>query len=399
MKFASAISTKVDLIDLVQDLAQQVRADLGPEKIDLALLFVHPRLLGENDGWAENVRRGLGARHLVGCTGSGIIGGRHEYEHTPAVSLLAAQLPGVEVTPFHITQEELEEANGAAFWHFLLETTPDAEPKFLTFLEPFSIHATALIAALGEAYPGAPFLGGLSSGGRQAGECRLFLDDAVEDTGAVGVALSGNLELRAVISQGCRPIGEPLTITRADKNIIFEIGGRPPLEVLQEMMPQLPSGDQKLAKTALFLGRVINEYQEDFGRGDFLVRNLIGHDPNSGAMAIADLMHTGQTVQFQVRDGMSAAEDLQTLLLRERRLATHSPVRGAVLISCLGRGAGMYGKPNHDINALQETLGPLPAAGFFANGEIGPVGEKPFIHGFTSVIGLFAEPPSERKIH
>ena len=220
----------------------------------------------------------------------------------------------------------------------------------------------------------------------------MFCDAATLAAGAVGVALTGAIELRTLISQGCRPIGQPLTITRADKNVIFELGGRPPLAVLQELLPQLPAGDQKLAQSAVLLGRVINEYQEDFGRGDFLVRNLIGHDPASGAMAIGDWVRTGQTVQFQLRDGATAAADLETLLRREHAQAGPAPVRGALLVSCMGRGAGMFGAPNHDIEALQQVLGPLPVAGFFANGEIGPVGAKTFVHGFTSVIGLFAEP-------
>ena len=316
MKFASALSTKTDLLDLVQDLTGQIRSQLGPEKIDLALLFVHPQLLGGDSDWLESVRLGIGARHLVGCTGGGIIGDRLECEEEPAVSLLAAHLPAVEIVPFHITQAELEEATGPAYWHFQLETTTATEPKFLVFLEPFSIQATELVAGLAEAYPGAPILGGLASGGRQAGECQLFLGDKILDNGAVGVALSGDLELRTVVSQGCRPIGEPFTITRADQNIIFELGGRPPLTVVEEMLEQLPVDDQKLAQNTMCLGRVINEYQADFGQGDFLVRNLIGHDPQSGAMAIGDLVRTGQTVQFQVRDGTTAAEDLQTLLQR-----------------------------------------------------------------------------------
>jgi len=392
MKFASALSTQTDLLDLVQDLARQVRADLGAEKIDLVLLFAHPDMLRAHAGLGETVRRALGARHLVGCSGAGILGNRQECESQPAVSVLAAQLPGVAVAPFSITAETLAEAAGPAFWQFQLEVTPAMRPNLLLFLDPFSIPAATLVDALGEAYPAAPLIGGLASGGRQPGECRLFCDATTLEAGAVGVALTGNIELRTLISQGCRPIGQPLTITRADKNVIFELGGRPPLAVLQELLPQLPAGDQKLAQSAVLLGRVINEYQEDFGRGDFLVRNLIGHDPASGAMAIGDWVRTGQTVQFQLRDGATAAADLESLLRREHAQAGQPPVCGALLVSCLGRGAGMFGAPNHDIEALQQALGPLPVAGFFANGEIGPVGAKPFVHGFTSVIGLFAEP-------
>ena len=223
-------------------------------------------------------------------------------------------------------------------------------------------------------------------------ENRLFLDGKTYDEGAIGVGLTGRIALRTVVSQGCRPIGEPFTVTRADKNIVFELGGRPPMKVLQEMLPQLPARDQKLARSALFLGRVINEYQEEFSRGDFLIRNLLGSDPQSGALAVGDWMRTGQTVQFQVRDAETADEDLRHLLTKERRESGGNPPLGALLFSCLGRGEGMYGAAHHDIKAVQESLGPVPAAGFFCNGEIGPVGQRPFIHGFTSVLGLFTEP-------
>ena len=391
MKFASALSTKIDLLDLIQDLAGQIRMEFGPEKIDLALLFVHPKFLQEHPDLNTIVRRGIGIRHLVGCTGHGIIGNQRECEQEPAVALLAAQLPGVTVTPFRIQPDEIAEATGPEFWHFQLETVPADEPNFLVFVEPFSTDVTTLVTELGTAYPGAPVIGGLASSNRQQGGCQLFLDDEVLDTGAIGLALSGNIELRTVVSQGCRPIGQPFTITRANRNMILELGGRPPLAVLQEMLPQLPDSDQQLAKTAMFLGRVINEYQEEFVRGDFVVRNLLGHDPQSGALAVGDVMRTGQTVQFQVRDGQSATENLQTLLRQEQLRAGLSPVHGALLVSCLGRGTGMFGQPDHDISELQRIFGPVPAAGWFANGEIGPVGGKPFVHGFTTVIGLFAE--------
>jgi len=220
----------------------------------------------------------------------------------------------------------------------------------------------------------------------------LFVDRQVYDEGAIGVGLTGKIALRTVVSQGCRPIGEPFTVTRADKNIVFELAGRPPMKILQEMLPQLPTRDRDLARSALFLGRVVNEYQEEFSRGDFLIRNLIGSDPQSGALAVGDLMRTGQTVQFQVRDAETADEDLRHLLARERSELGQQRPRGALLFSCLGRGERMYGTVDHDIKAVQESLGPVPTAGFFCNGEIGPVGQRTFIHGFTSVVGLFLEP-------
>ena len=392
MRFASALTTKADWTEAVEDLGRQIATQLGPAKTDLAVLFAHPRFVPQIDDLVESAQKAVGARHLIGCTGAGIIGTDQEFEQKPALSLLAGELPGAEVSPFHLTEKELEESTGPAYWHFQLELEPSAGPNLLLFVDPFTTRAMQLVDALAEAYPQAPMIGGLASGAQQPGENRLFLDGEVYDEGAVGVGLTGRIALRTVVSQGCRPIGEPLTVTRAEKNIVFELAGRPPMKVLQEMLPRLPARDQKLARSALFLGRVINEYREEFSRGDFLIRNLIGSDPQSGALAVGDLMRTGQTVQFQVRDADTADEDLRHLLTNERRELGGSQPCGVLLFSCVGRGEGMYGAAHHDIKLVQESLGPVPAAGFFCNGEIGPVGQRAFIHGFTSVVGLFTEP-------
>jgi len=393
MRFASALTTKTDWAEAVEDLGRQVAAQLGPVKTDLAVLFVHPKFVPQIDALVESAQKAVGAGHLVGCTGAGIIGVDQEVEQQPAISLLVAELPGVEVAPFHLTEKNLEESTGPDFWHFQLELEADASPQFLMFVDPFTTHAVQLVDALTDAYPQAPIVGGLASGAHNAGENRLFLDGKVYDDGAVGVGLTGKIALRTVVSQGCRPIGQPLVVTRAEKNVVFELGGRPPMKILQEMLPQLPAKDRQLARSGLlFLGRVINEYQEEYGRGDFLIRNLIESDRESGALAVADLMRTGQTVQFQVRDGETADEDLRHLLQQEQRSLVGKPPRAALLFTCLGRGEGMYGSAHHDIRAVQQSLGPLPVAGFFCNGEIGPVGQRAFVHGFTSVLGLFTEP-------
>jgi small ligand-binding sensory domain FIST len=395
MRFASALTTKPDWMDAVADLSHQIASQLGETKSQLAVLFAHPKFIPQIDNLVASTQKAVGAEHLIGCTGAGIIGTEQELEQRPAVSLLVGELPDVKITPFHLTEKDVEESSGTDYWHFQLEIEPSATPNFIVLVDPFTTRAMQLIDALVEAYPQAPMIGGLASGAQQPGDNRLFLDGKTYDEGAIGISLAGKILLRTVVSQGCRPIGEPLTVTRADKNIVFELGGRPPMKVLQEMLPQLPARDQKLARSALFLGRVINEYQESFSRGDFLIRNLIGSDPQSGALAVGDLMRTGQTVQFQVRDAETADEDLRHLLTEERRELGGSQPRGALLFSCLGRGEGMYGAANHDIKAVQESLGPVPAAGFFCNGEIGPVGQRAFIHGFTSVLGLFTEPDKQ----
>jgi small ligand-binding sensory domain FIST len=381
------------LTEAVEDLGRQVAAQLGSAKTELAVMFVHPKFGLQIDALVESVQKTIGARNLIGCTGAGIIGVDQEVEQQPAISLLVGELPGVEVTPFHLTEKNLEESTGADFWHFQLDLEPDTSPQFLMFVDPFTTHAVQLVDALTEAYPQAPIIGGLASGAQQPGEIRLFLDGKIYDEGAVGVGLTGKILLQTVVSQGCRPIGEPLVVTRAEKNVVFELGGRPPMKILQEMLPQLPAKDRQLARSGLlFIGRVINEYQDEYGRGDFLIRNLIESDRESGALSVADMMRTGQTVQFQVRDGETADEDLRQLLQKKHNALAGKPPHAALLFTCLGRGEGMYGSAHHDIQAVQECLGPLPVAGFFCNGEIGPVGQRAFVHGFTSVLGLFTEP-------
>jgi len=397
MKFASAISLQGDWRSAVADLKQQVAAAFGETRRDLAVLFLHTSFAPEAVAILESVLIGIRPRHLIGCTGAGIIGVETEVEQKPAMSLLVAELPGVEIRPFQVTQEEIEEAAGPAFWHFQIGVSERKKPNFILFADPFSIQSTALVQMISAAYCRQPVVGGLASGGLKPGVNRLFLDAEVIEAGAVGLALSGDVELHTMVAQGCKPIGEPFTITKAEKNIILELGGRPPLEVLQEMLPHLSKGDQQLAQKALVLGRVIDEYQEEHRRGDFLIRNLIGHDPQSGALAVGDWVHIGQTVQFQVRDGVCADQDLRDVLGGGKRALGGVVPMGSLLFSCLGRGEGMYGARNHDIKLLHEYFGAVPTAGLFCNGEIGPVGGQSFVHGFTSVLGVFTEPTKHRS--
>ncbi len=390
MKFATAISTETDAGKAAVALSEGVRAQLGAAKVDLAFLFVSPRFVSVLPDLIEDIHLRLGARHLVGSTGGGIIGVDREIEHSAAISLWAASMPGVTVQPFRITQQQVEESNGPAFWHSELGIGPEDEPSIILLPDPFSIDATRTVEELGAAYPGRPLVGGLASGAGQAGENRIWIGEQVFDDGAVGVALCGAVQLRAIVSQGCRPIGEPLIVTKAQRNIIVELANQPPVVALQHTLSALSEQDRQLAQQALFIGRVINEYQAEFHRGDFLIRNIVGLAPNNGAIAIGDReIRSGQTVQFQLRDGATANEDLRELIGKQEASLAKNPPEGALLFSCLGRGENLFGKPNHDVQLIREKLGPLPLAGFFCNGEIGPVGDRIFVHGFTSVLALF----------
>jgi small ligand-binding sensory domain FIST len=267
----------------------------------------------------------------------------------------------------------------------------DSEKSTLLMLgDPFSVPTDLLLQRVNEDHPGLRVVGGMASGIHAAGECRLLLGDAIHREGAAGVLLQGPIGLRPVVSQGCRPIGRPFVVTKGEENVILQLGGRPPLAILQELWQSLDDQEKKLFQQGLHVGRVINEYQGDFQRGDFLIRNVIGLDRTTGALAITDRVRVGQTLQFQVRDAATADEDLHALLQLD--ISAHAkPPAGALLFSCNGRGKRLFGVPDHDAATLRAEAGDIPVAGFFAQGELGPVGGQNFIHGFTASVALFEE--------
>jgi small ligand-binding sensory domain FIST len=292
------------------------------------------------------------------------------------------------------------------------------------FADPFSVAMNALLPALdrartaaapGGAEPGA-MIGGLASASPRAGGNALMLDDEILNAGAVGVSLSGPVRIDTVVSQGCRPFGRPVVVTGVRGQIVTTLGSRPALEVLQGMIEELDESSRELLKKGVFLGRVVNEYKDRFGRGDFLVRNVIGGEEKTGSIAVADLLRVGQTVQFHLRDATTADEDL-ALLLDGQKL--YGPPAGAMLFTCNGRGKRLFGEPNHDAAAVSRAFAlaepgeqlakagrkvapapvsgepgavpAIPLAGFFAAGEIGPVGDGVFLHGQTAALALFRD--------
>jgi small ligand-binding sensory domain FIST len=243
---------------------------------------------------------------------------------------------------------------------------------------------------MNENHPGVPVLGGMASGIRGPGQCRLLLNDTVHDQGGAGVLLYGPLGLRSIVSQGCRPIGQHMVITKAEDNIIFELSGKPPMQQLKDLWETLTPDEQRLFQQGLHVGRVLNEYRGDFQRGDFLVRNVLGLDRSTGALAITERVRVGQTVQFHVRDADTAGEDLHALLQLDVQAHDKRPA-AALLFSCNGRGTRLFHQPNHDAGAIRSQAGDIPLAGFFAQGELGPIGAQNFLHGFTASLAMFEE--------
>ena len=393
MQFHVAITRESDADQAAQALVASVREAFGRTSPDLICLFFSPHYANASSDLVETLNRQLAPCVMVGCMGEGVIGPSEEYENSTVVTLWAAQLPTVRMVPFHLTFHEKESQSSYTFegWPQELETLSD-RPTFLVFADPFSTPIEDVFETMEARCPGAPAIGGVASGGTDLGENRLVFNGGIVKDGLVGVALWGPVWIRTLVSQGCQPIGERYVVTKAERNIMYELGGVPTLERLQETLQRLGSERGKQVAMAVQVGVAFDEQREEFGRGDFLIRGLLGADQRSGGVAISDIVKEGQTVQFHVRDPMAASEDFNLLMAQDRRDYPNSPLKGALLFSCNGRGRRFFAEPNHDIAALQRQAEGIPVAGFFAAGEIGPVGGKNFIHGYTASVALFAEP-------
>jgi small ligand-binding sensory domain FIST len=380
MRIGAALSTNPDPAKATAAAVEEAQSRLGGADVSLALVVASKQHSTSAQVASEVARAKAGAERVIGCVAETVVGGDREVEGGPAVAVWLASLPE-PVETFHM--EFVRTSEGGVFaGHRFEEAGPG---PYLLIGDPFSFPTDLLLGHVNERVPGTVVLGGMASGGMGPGDTRLFLDDRVVDTGAVGARVPG-IRIRALVSQGCRPIGKVYTVTRAKGNVIHELGGRPPLQRLQELVETLSPEDRELVGRGLHVGRVIDEYKAELERGDFLIRGVMGMDPRSGALAVGDRIEIGETIQFHVRDAATADEDLRTLLEQEAE-----PTAGALLFTCNGRGSRLFSVPDHDASLVSERLGGLPLAGFNCAGEIGPVGGKNFLHGFTASIALFVD--------
>ena len=390
MKLASAVSDQTVLESGIEECVSAVRDELGGLSPDLAVVFLSTDFASEYQQVPAMLRDKLGPALLFGCSGGGVIGGGREVEHRPGFSLTAAHLPGVELSPFHLEAQDLPGMDSAPqAWEDALKIPARSDPRFLLLVDPFSFPAANFLMGMDYAFSSSVKIGGMASGGNSPGDNALFLADQVHSSGAIGLAMTGNIVLDTVVAQGCRPVGQLMSITKSQQNLLMELDQRPPLEVVRELFTSSSQRDQELMQSSLFLGILMDDLMEEPKQGDFLVRNVIGIDSKNGVMAIGEMLREGQRVQFHLRDSLTSADDLAELLTRysgEER-STHG--EGALLFSCLGRGEHLYGHPDHDTNMFRDKVGVIPLGGFFCNGEIGPVSGTTFLHGYTSSFGIF----------
>lgn len=386
--FAAACSTKSDTDEAIDEVCRAALHQLGGSKADLAVVFVSAdHGTGDVDVAAELHRR-LENAQLLGCSGESIVATGQEIEGSSAISLWLAKLPGVSLTPMHLSFQRAPEGGSLVGWPTDFPEQWPADSALLVLGDPYSFPVEFLLQVVNDEHPGVPVVGGMASAASQPDE-NLLLSNAISyRDGAVAVLLQGEVRVRTLVSQGCRPIGQPFVITKSERNLILQLGGKAAYERLIEVYQTLATSEQEMVRNGLHVGRVVTEYQDRFEQGDFLVRNVVGVDKETGGIAIGDYVRTGQTVQFHIRDATTADGELRQLLATIKR-ESQNQAQGGLLFTCNGRGTRLFTEPHHDATAIRDALGDIPLAGFFAAGELGPIAGQNFIHGFTASLALF----------
>ena len=353
---------EVRLGQWAKDLRQQLRAP----QVSLGLVFMTPRFFPHAKQILETLRVHARIPLLAGCSSTSLVAGNEELEENPGIVLALYSLPGAKLDEVYFTQPQVEEAEGQTYWQELTEVTAKQTNGWLTFIDPFHLDSESWLRTWNESYAGVPVYGGLSSGVFAEQVTQIYLNGDVYEEGGVAISVGGDVKLAGVISQGCTPIGDTWTLTRVEQNLIHKIANRPAYEVLSETVNEMPADEQKKVRGNLFIGLVVNEYLEDFHRGDFLVRNLLGGDPQTGVLAVGAMPRAGQTMQFQRRDAEAATEDMNELLGRTFIELGGATVYGGCLCCCNGRGKHLFGESGHDAQLVQKQFGGIGLSGFSA---------------------------------
>lgn len=387
--FASALSTDPDADVAERHCVSGVREGLGDEAPDLLVFFVTHHYASALEGLGQRLASESGARVVVGCTGVSVVGGAEEIEHQPGLSLWGGRLGDSAVRAVHM---EARPDDDSFTFTPALEVGEPERAGVILLADPFTFPAHTWLPIVAGELPGVTVVGGLASGGQGPHQNLLWLDGSIYEHGAIGIVVEGEVEIRCAVSQGCRPVGEPLVITACSGHLIQGLRGRGAAKVMFQVLQDLPPEDRDLFQRGAHIGLAIDSTKSRFEAEDLLVRNVMGIHPQKEAIVVGDdSLRPGQTVQFMVRDAASASDELSRIL--EARAGDWSPeepgAAGALLFTCGGRGAQLFRRRHHDASAVQRHVGPgLPLAGFFANGEIGPVGGRSFLHGFTASLAL-----------
>ncbi|MGB5132589.1 MAG: FIST N-terminal domain-containing protein [Steroidobacteraceae bacterium] len=386
MKWTSAIGLGRDLETAAATAVEQLAENPEMTRPDLAIAFVSASYGAAMENLPQLLDPWLGEGLLFGCNAGGLIGGRSEEEDEPGMAVLAGKFGDVSLTALHLEQATLPPLTATReIWWRLLDLSPESGASFVLLTDPATIDAEACARGVDRAFPGATVVGGLASGATEPGAARLFANRDVHHSGGLLLALTGNVVIDPVIAQGCRPIGEPLFVTACEGNLLHELDGRRPRELLAALYASLDDGDRERFGDSLCIGLALPGPLQTVGTGEFLIRNVLGLDPDSGALWVGARLARNAVVQFHLRDGDAASRELTMRLgaAIERR----APPVAALLFACAARGRSMFGVPGHDSAALRRIVD-IPVTGMFCAGEIAPIQGATFLHGFSSVFGL-----------
>lgn len=386
MDFVSAVGIGSDLDDILDSLEQQVRQGLKGQQPDLITVFLSAFYTDVAKQISDGLRQRLQPKTMIGCSAEGVISATQEIERRPAIVLMAAILPGAVIHPFSIGSYTHHGQFKARETFINLTNLPEEAELIYLLGDPFSVAIDDVISAFNHFYKRPHIVGGMASGALKPNGNVLLLDDQILHGGLVGFSLTGDIQVDVVVSQGCKPVGHPLTVISTDRGEITNLEGHPPMVWIQELANELDEKDRELMRNGLFVGRAVEFRHTDYGRGDFLIRGVIGVDRQRGSIQVSGGIQSGDTIQFHLMDADTAQQDLEMLLAPQ---AFKSEAKGAWLISCNGRGTRLYPHLDGDISLVRTSLGDVPIAGFFAAGEIGPVGNKHYLHGNTAVVVVF----------
>ncbi len=409
-RFSAALSARAESASAAKEAAERAHARLGGRSPDLAMLFLTASHTGRASEMASLVQYVTGSRTIITCSAHGVIGDAIEIEGAPGVSLLLGSLPGVSISPFRIEDLPRVPDRPSPDWH--REVLAPAmhihrdHAATLIFCDPYSVPLVRTLPAMSEASRNHPVMGGFASSAKKPGENAVGLGDDIRRSGGIGISLSGDLHVEGVVSQGCKPIGPTMVVTKARDNIIQQLGGKRAVDMLKEVVRALPVGQRVGLAKGMLLGRVINEYRDRFGQGDFLIRGVHSIDAATGAIVANDFFRVGQTVQIHIRDAETAHADLAMLLDAQK---LRPPPEAGLVLTCTSRGRKFFGEPHHDASAIYKSFSPaesgvqqaksgrhidvahrpFPLAGFFADGEIGPIAGQSYLHTMTTSLALF----------
>jgi len=394
LRLASACSNAADIDVAVDQVVARIRCRLTGEA-DLLAVFAHDAHRPSLERLLRSLDEQLPSRHVIGCSAAGVLADGAEIEDEPGLGVLAMSMPETELRPFHVDAAHLPREDDVDAWLALAGGDPEPDGLILV-VDPYTIPAVdSVVTSLDAALPDSVKIGGLASGSAD-GVARnaLIVDGTIHERGLAGIALSGGVEIDAVVAQGCAPAGEPMFVTRCDDNLIYELDGRPAIEAISTLHASLSSDERALMHDSLFLGIAMGDDGATYETGAFLVRDLVGAAPDAGALVVAGRVQPHDVVQFHLRDRSTSDANLREALQQDLDSHSQRPPVGALLFSCLGRGKGLYGVPDHESRLVRALHGQLPLAGFFGHGEIGPVDSRTWVHGYTSALAMFREPPT-----